>query len=629
LKLRRIYHTLRATWLFVFYILFVSNSFPQTTPPTPARIDSSTVADLDSLGKSRPGKWSVNRVRAGRFLGEDIVDFVRLLPNVLPLDLGSLGQFSPVAFRGATPQEGTVLFDGLLFEDPILGFLNSNTIPINLVDEFSFGGAGALAPFGVQAPAGILQINTYQFQANQPYSKVNFRTGDWGYSDLGIVFALPLSKSSSFMIGGSRQELDGFVLNSDHTGSRVQIRLSYHPHSQFSLNYSILLNRNNVEVPAPLLPDFSPGVSNARRKESRSDQVVSLKFGDLQKSSKQVLARVFFSRLLQQSFGDSLLFKNRNHTLGAGVQFDWLSGIHEISLGGEFKIYDLNSFQLKDNTDQFGHMFVRDKIRFAENWKLGIQGRLEKHDDYSVALNSSGNLNYALTPEANIWFGVQTSRRYPSFAERYWPTPFFQGDPNLSQEKGTAFEIGFSMNRENSFTLETALFRHEVEDWIGQTVLADSTAFGPRNLGFRTVHGLDLKFVWNYLPAGQFGFIGSFLQVEEDTPEKQLQVPEYSIYSYVQMGRSFFQDYVFVTLRLVGRLFGERSGLIYQDGSVFPETTTLGQTAVLDGKMTFEFAYASMFLAIENLLDKKYQRVPGFYMPPKTFRFGIEWELWN
>lgn len=625
--MRIIYHTLRLPWLIVFYFLFISNIFSQTTTLTSSQLDSST--SVDSLEKSRLTKWSVTGLEAKRFLGEDIVDFVRLLPNVLPLDLGSLGQFSPLTFRGATSTEGTLLLDGLPFEDPILGFLNSNTIPINFVDDFSFGGAGALAPFGVQAPAGILQFNTYQFQASQPYSKVIFHAGDWGYSDLGIVFGLPLSKSSSFLIGGNRQGLDGFVLNSDHTGSRVQIKLSHHPHNQFSLNYSILLNRDNVEVPAPHLPDLVPGLSNARRKETRSDQVVSLKLGDLQKSNKQVLARVFFSRLLQQSFGDSLLFKNRNHTLGAGVQFDWLSGIHWITLGGEFKIHDLNSFQLKDNSDQFGHIFVRDNIRFAENWVLGIQGQVEKHDDYSVALNSSGNLDYALTPQANIWLGVQTSRRYPSFAERYWPTPFFQGDPSLSEEKGTAFEIGFRMNRENSFKLETALFRHQVEDWIGQTVLADSTAFGPRNLGFRSVHGLDIKFVWNYLPAGEFGFIGSFQQVEENAPEKQLQVPEYSIYSYVQMSHSFFKHYVFVTLRLVGRIFGERFGLIYQDGSLFPGITTLGQTAVLDGKMTFEFTDASIFLSIENLLDKKYQRVPGFFMPPKTFRFGIEWELWN
>lgn len=623
---------LNLLFVIIFIYFWIDIGLSQENIAITSNSDTTLTEKSDSLISGISTKevfWKVNAHETAELIAQDIGDHVRLLPNVSSLDLGSLGHFSPLTFRGSKPQEGIVLINGIVFEDPINGSLNSNTIPINFVDEFSFRGAGAFAPFGLQAPSGILQINTYQFQEIKPYSKVTLRAGDWGYSDIGIVFGLPLSKSSSFMIGGNRQELNGFIIDSDHEGSRIQIRLSYHPHEKFALKYSVLLNRDKVEVPAPLLPDLVPGVSNARREEKRSDHLLSIKLGDLQKNNKQVRGRVFFSRLLQQSFGDTIFFKNRNISLGAGVQYELLTGNHWLAFGGEFKNYDLNSPQLVDNSDQFGHIFVRDVFQFTKNWALGIQGRLEKHSDYSIALNSSGHLDYDLTSQSKIWIGVQSARRYPSFAERYWPTQFFRGDPSLAEEKGTAFEIGFKMNKENNLKLETALFRHRVEDWIGHIELIDSIAFGPSNLGSRTIKGLDIKFIWNYLPGGQFGVIGSLLHVEEE-PEKQLQVPEFSIYAYLGMGHNFFDDFVYVTLRLSGRFIGKRYGLIYPSrDSTFPQITTLGGTAVLDGKLTLHFTDAAIFLSIENLLDKRYQLVPEFFMPPKTFRFGIEWEFWD
>lgn len=623
--------SLQAFVIFNFLIFVQYPSYPQggTSVPTPSDSSAADISDsLSSARKSNTSLWKIKADDTDELIAEDVVDYVKILPNAFSLDLGSLGQFSPLVFRGLTPQEGVILIDDFIVEDPINGFLNSNIFPINFVEDITYRGAGVFAPLGAQALGGIFQVNTYHFQGKQPYSKVILRAGDFGYSDIGAIFGLPVTKSISFLIGGNRQEFDGFTFDADHEGSRIHAEILYHPNENFSLRYSAFSNKDKVEIPAPLLPDLVPPTSNGKRKENRSDHTFSLKLGNLLQNNNQSQGKIFISRLLQETLGDSLLFKNRTISFGIGLQHDLIAGNHWLSFGGELKLHDLNSARLGDRWDGIGHVFVRDVYRFVKNLALGIQARLEKHDDYSIALQPSGQLSYEVSPLSTLWFGVQRVRRYPSFAERYWPTQAFRGNPNLTEEKGTAFEIGFRLNKENHFKLETALFRHRVEDWIGLTILGDSIAFGPLNLGSRTIHGLDFKFVWNYLPGGEFGFIGSILQMEEDAPEKQLQAPEFSVYSYLEMGHRFFQDFVYVTLRLIGRFFGKRHGLLYNtQDAILPQITTLGETALLDGKLTFHFTDAAISLSMENLFDKRYQLVPSFFAPPKTFRFGIEWEF--
>ncbi|MFQ6115158.1 MAG: TonB-dependent receptor plug domain-containing protein, partial [bacterium] len=443
-------YSFKALLIFNFLIFVRALSYSQEVPPHPTSRDSSAVNLSDSLSSARTLSASLWKIKSGEIndlIAEDIVDHVKILPNVFSLDLGSTGQFSPLIFRAATLQEGSVLIDDLIFEDPINGFLNSNIVPINFVEGIVYQGAGAFAPFGVQALSGAFQVNTFHFKGSQPYSKVILRAGDFGYSDIGVIFGLPVTQSISFLIGGNRQEFDGFTFNAGHGGSRIHAKILYNPNEDFSMKYSAFSNKDKVEIPAPLLPDLVPATPNGKRKENRLDHIFSLKLGNLLQNNNQFQGKIFISRLLQETSGDSLLFKNRNISFGIGLQHNLIAGNHWFTFGGEIKLHDLNSARLGDRSDSIGHVFVRDVYRFVKNWALGIQARLEKHDDYSIALQPSGQLSYEVSPLSTLWFAVQSARRYPSFAERYWPTQVFRGDPNLIEEKGTAFEIGFRMNK--------------------------------------------------------------------------------------------------------------------------------------------------------------------------------------
>ncbi|MFQ5752428.1 MAG: TonB-dependent receptor plug domain-containing protein [bacterium] len=632
--MRILYYNIKLPWVLIVLLFYTHEGLPQISRPVPApsQSDSTSTVNSDSLKFKKEKldmRWHANAQNTGSLIAEDIGDFTELLPNSFPLDLGSIGQFSPLTSRGTNEQEGKILLDGIVLQEPINGFVNTTNIPINLVKDMAFSSAGSFVPFGAQAIAGILQIDTYQFQGVHPYSKVFFRAGDWGYSDLGVIFGLPLTKNTSFMISGNRQEFSGFELNRKHTGSRIASKISYQPNSAFALNFTAFLNKDEVQVPAPLLPDLVPRTANARRKENRIDQTLSVKIGDLPRQNRQFLGHIYFAKIRQESFGDTLLFNNKNLSFATGLQYEMITGKQWFTAGGEIRLDDLKSAELSSHADQIGHIFVRDRFQVTNRLRLRLQALLEKHDGYSTAFNPSAQLHYALSKISNIWVGIQKTKRYPSFSERYWPTLFFRGNPNLNVEKGTTFELGYVLKNGETLKIKSAIFRTHVNDWIGAANRVDSLSYGPSNLGDRTISGLDLKFIWNYFSTGQFGFIGSFLNVQENSLAKQLQVPEYSIYSYLEMGRPFFQDYVFIKLRLIGRFFGERFGPFYAGPAALPEITKLGANIVLDGQSTFQFKDAKLTVSWENLLDKRYQLVPGFFMPPRTLRFSIEWEFWD
>ena len=172
----------------VGYFLVVSSlstinfAYPQETDSTKTVVSVSETPQTDTLS-TKPGAnsaiWVSNIGETESLIAEDIADFVQILPNISPLDYGSLGQVSPFSYRGSTPQKTSIWFDALNLEDPISGFVPTTVIPINLVENFTVRGADSFAPFGFQSPGGVLQVNSFQFDLKKPYSKINFRAGSW------------------------------------------------------------------------------------------------------------------------------------------------------------------------------------------------------------------------------------------------------------------------------------------------------------------------------------------------------------------------------------------------------------------------------------------------------------------
>ncbi len=580
--------------------------------------------------------WQVDASRLEEAISEDIVDFGLLLPGVSFLDQGSLSQSSPLTLRGTTPQEVAISLNGMRLREPLNGFVSSAVPPINLVETLSLRGLESFSGSGRPTVGGTLEITTLLPDFSRPYSRVQFRAGDWGYSDIGLSLGVPVTKSLGILFSGSRQELDGFFgQRRDVVDSRLFNTLIYRPNPAFEVKSVTLFNRNEIGVPAPVIPDLVPNLFNPARKETRFDQQVSAKWRGAFGESSQLEGKLFFSRDRRESFSDTVLFDTKSKSFGAGFENHFHFSALNIAFGGEIDVDKLDSEQLPNQTEAIAQGFFHGSYAIGA-FDFGGEVRLEKHPDYAAQVTPSLHVNL-YWQGGRFWLGAQRATRYPTFAERFWQSLFYSGNQALSEESSAAAEVGFSFSPGASYQIKSTAFVNRVSDWIGNA--RKNSGFGPVNFDHRTTGGVDLELTWNYQNGGAVGLAGNYLLVADAETETELQVPEYFVNTYVQQGFPLFEKFVYVKLRGNARVLGKRFGWFYPSGAALPLFDKRGSKVVFDAKISLVFADATVNFSWENIFDQStfvettlvedYQLVPGFSMPPRTLRFGIDWQFWD
>jgi hypothetical protein len=96
-------------------------------------------------------------------------------------------------------------------------------------------------------------------------------------------------------------------------------------------------------------------------------------------------------------------------------------------------------------------------------------------------------------------------------------------------------------------------------------------------------------------------------------------VPEYHVHGGLWLSRPSFKKTELFTI-----------GVFASDtGSRFFHGTELGRYALLDLSASITVMGAVVKFEMKNVLDEKYETVPGMYMPGSHYRFGINWRLFD
>ncbi len=96
-------------------------------------------------------------------------------------------------------------------------------------------------------------------------------------------------------------------------------------------------------------------------------------------------------------------------------------------------------------------------------------------------------------------------------------------------------------------------------------------------------------------------------------------IPEYHVHGGLWLSRPSFKKTELFTI-----------GVFASDtGSRFFHGTELGRYALLDLSASITVMGAVVKFEMKNILDEKYETVPGMYMPGSHYRFGINWRLFD
>lgn len=569
--------------------------------------------------------WHLSAQEAQGTIAEDVMDFLGLYPMVGGKDYGSLGQFGRLYTHASLPVTAVDL-NGLLISDPIYGALNPGLIPIN--DFRTMASEGAPIQFGHLTSDAGLVVKSYLHDDPRPFSKLTYRTGDWGYSDMGAILGIRVSRQGVLTVSGNHQELDGFALNQNHKGNRVFLNLRLQPRPRVQTEISSFFNKHKTQLPSPMVPAGLPWVARLTHKEVRSDHHLIVRVGRFPVRNAQLNVRLFASYLRHETSADSNRFNPINTTYGVEVEELIQKGSHTLAIGANVKTDRLRSPRLGDHDQALARFYLNHEAGLSGRLTLNGQVAAEQRSGQKMRLLPMARLIY-VGEETAAWVLWQRKIRYPGFAERYWPTVHFSGFEDLRAETSDVTEFGLRTILPGRVQVTGSVFAVKTQDLIGNLARDEGSAFGPANLGNRAVAGSALTLTTE-VKGIRFGTAGTVVFSPESPDDFSSGIPQYQVHSFMESGRHLFERFVFARLRLIHRVFGPREDVFYTGAeNVLPVKAELQPDGVLDAKLTLEFTSATVFVAIENMLSREYQLQPGFFMPITTWRGGIEWEFWD
>ena len=243
-----------------------------------------------------------------------------------------------------------------------------------------------------------------------------------------------------------------------------------------------------------------------------------------------------------------------------------------------------------------------DRVRGPVLWQVGL--RLDRRTGHKARLTASGAISLTVSDRLTVRAGVGNVFRVPTFTDLYYEDPGNRGDPNLVPETGWAWDAGLEYGF-GPWTERVTYFERREHNLIEWARPAAATIWQVMNIAEGTVRGVEAQTIWRHSRGHSLGVAYAWL-------EKTTTLPTGFVGKYALLAprhRLTAQ----ATVQLPWRLTATVSGR-YLEHTGGPDD--FRHLFVLDGRLGWT-GPDGWFAALvgTNLLDRRYEEVPGIQMP--------------
>lgn len=402
-----------------------------------------------------------------------------------------------ISGRGATSSLATdqlVLLDGRSVYLDFFGFVMWDLLPVDFREIAQIEvvrGAGS-AVWGANAMGGVINLIT-----KSPWEMAGTNV-QLGAGEKGTLFGSATyasgSESTGFKIGGSYFEQDPF----DRPTGLIPGKTTPYPPFQnsgtkqpkFDLRIDHNLGDGDQVISFSAGTAATDGIVHSGIGPFDVSSSSRLDYGKLS-WSKGALNVNFFANLLDGSAtnlltvgldGRPLEFLFKSQTYNVDLADSHSLGINRVTYGGNYRLtnYDLSIARSDDDRKEYG-IFLQDEIEFSEHLKWLVGARYDNIDPIGSVVSPRTSLLYSPNPNHNFRISYNKAFRAPSLVENYLDTAIVNavtlpgvglyvfptaslGNPNLTEEKQTSYEVGYVGTFNNKVTFTLALYRNERED---------------------------------------------------------------------------------------------------------------------------------------------------------------------
>ena len=545
-------------------------------------------------------------------------DLLRFQSNIYIKENGRGATSSP-SFRGTTAQQTAFVWNGININSVFLGQGDINTLSPLSYENVGVKYGGGSVVYGSGAIGGSIHLNNI-FDYNKGFSVNLFSE----YSSFATINSLATAKYSD--------ENFSFNFNFNHSQSKNEYeveekyyknRNGAYQNSAFNLGMAYKLSANNEIYWQTQLYD---GIQNyallsefSTPTKYETQNFRSLLGWKLRNSKFSNEFKLAYLTDDYQYFSNSA--KNDSQSGGASEQYILKSDFnYQLTPKSSFNtILEYNyltseSFKtqrLPANRNQ-GSIAVLYRNNELKNLFLELGAKKDFVEDFSSPYLFSAGANYQAKPWYQIKFNLSKNFRAPSFNDLYWVQG---GNLNLKAETSKQAELSQVIKLKNWKFSVTSYFMDikNMIRWLPNiTGMYEAT-----NTDRVKSWGLESQVGYNYFKNNhhietQISY--SYTQSTDQKLKKQLPyVPFHNLNGYFSY---HYKKYQFFAQ-------GIWNGKIFSD-SEESEKLALESFAIINGGISVEILRGTKIgFKVNNITDKVYRTVYGYYMPKRNFAINL------
>lgn len=414
-------------------------------------------------------------------------------------DFGN-GGVSTARFRGTSPTNTSVLWNGIPINSSGNGLTDFNAIALNTSDEVKIVSGGASVLYGTGAIGGVVLLKDelkftnhqdYQlfsrygsFNTSSNFVKANLGADKWA---LKIGAGYNSSDNDYVYIDSRFVDEDGnelFNENGDYKNYNFDVSLGY----KFS-------NANKIYFYSQVYESdrsFSAGIPNpssGRERNQDFSQRNLLKwdtnFGKFNQTLKLAYLTQNYKYFNNRFINDFSFSESQNVIADYYLKYQ-LSNKIQLSylLNANFSSIETNQIT-KKNRRAIAMVGLLNYKPFKKTAIL-LSARNEKNTDFKVPVALNFGVEHQILSHLKLKGNYSKNFRTPTFNEQFWP---IVGNPNLLPEVSNQFEIGTHVQWKN-LEVQASYFNIQIEDkiiWLpssGSNLWKPSNVSNTSNVGF-------------------------------------------------------------------------------------------------------------------------------------------------
>lgn len=572
---------------------------------------------------------------------EDILEY---MPRIDIRQRGKHETQADLSIQAGTFDQSMVLLNGINISDPQTGHFHLN-LPLDLgsVHSMELVTGASARRFGSNAFSGAVNLVTRP--ADSTFLNAGFRYGQHNYYK-GHLKGNLAGKHLLTMISLNTAASDGYRENTDFRTTHAFLHTQSKP-GKLVAHLMTGINLRAFGANAFYSPRF------INQYEETSTGLAALKL--VKRSSRSVWTAATNFRIARDHFlldrYDPSFYSNDHLTMVAGldlsVKFYSLAGMTQSGI--TFRREEILSTSLGEPLEEDARVKYRDTITFTNghvrkqiNWNVnhsfesgpfslsgGMLIHLNADKNYKPQVYPGLDLKLKLPGYFSLYTSANRSMRLPTFTDLYYQGPSNVGNPDLTAERASTFELGFFRSHKGFYAGVNGFYRlgRDMIDWVWM----DDEKWHTLNLTRIDAMGGDIHLKYNNPHVADKNILLESAALSYT--HTHLNRVSHEVNSRYLLDNLRHKLVAGASIKIYNKLrFSLKSSYQKRNGSYLAYDPATGQSneksydafILLDVKLAYSLWRFSIFVESTNLLDAQYMDIGNVVQPGRWTMAGFE-----